>query len=623
MDKNTKTSKPNFQNLLNFKIKEEIPTDTLGRYKDLRLIGQGGLAKVYKAYDPKLDRPVAIKILRKGVASSASTKQRFKQEISVQSNLTIDGCAKIFDCGEEDGKIFCVMEFIDGKSLSALIKEDALTLSKKLEVVRQIIEIIKNLHSQGLEHRDIKPANIIVNAENQVKLLDFGLAKAIEEEKNIYTTAYGEFFGTPAYMSPEQTDHGLKSIPKFRSDIYALGVTIYELFTGHLPYELANLELNEITHVIKNDPPIPPKTYNGEIPDKLESIMLKILDKNPSERPTADELINLVKKIHLKAVGKNSRNKLLIIISSLAAIVVVVFAILFFCTQKNIKASIQYSSNNKDITLSKPHSTLKTPSKTGDILESHAIKENIQPLFGLKRIENKSGVSVYQNSIGMKFVSVKPGSFEMGLGISYLTNHKVTISKPYLMGLYEVTQTEYKKIMGLNPSEDIGPNKPVTNVSWDDAIEFCQKLTLIERKNGNIKDNESYRLPTEAEWEFAALGGISNLKFKYSGSNNLETVAWFEDNGESRVHTVGKKSPNSLGLHDMTGNVWEWCQDWYGPYPSKKIVDPTGPQSGTFHIYRGGSSFSSSESSLIANRSNDSQGDRVSYVGFRIVCSSI
>ena len=182
---------------------------------------------------------------------------------------------------------------------------------------------------------------------------------------------------------------------------------------------------------------------------------------------------------------------------------------------------------------------------------------------------------------GMKLMPVSAGSFRRG-------SAEVRISREYRIGETEVTQAQWQAIMGNNPSNFKGGNLPVEMVSWDDAVSFCVKLTERERAAGRLPRGYVYRLPTEAEWEYAALGGNQSRGYAYSGSGSSAEVAWFDDNSGDKTHPVGQKKPNELGLYDMSGNVWEWCHDWGGHYPSGSVVDPCGAPSGSFHVYRGG-----------------------------------
>ncbi len=244
--------------------------------------------------------------------------------------------------------------------------------------------------------------------------------------------------------------------------------------------------------------------------------------------------------------------------------------------------------------------------------------------------------------LDMKFVYVSPGSFMMGTkdGCSYERPvHRVTISKGYWIGKYEVTQTEYQAIMGTKPSYFKGSNNPVEEVSWNDAVKFCEKLTDRERKAGRLPEGYAYRLPTEAEWEYAARGGSKSRSYKYSGSNDLDRVAWYyENSGDSRLddsswsadklksnncrtHEVGTKSGNELGIYDMSGNVREWCNDYWNEdeYYSSSRTDPLGPGTGSHRVYRGGSWNINPFSCRAANRFLGSPGRRNWDLGFRVV----
>lgn len=219
---------------------------------------------------------------------------------------------------------------------------------------------------------------------------------------------------------------------------------------------------------------------------------------------------------------------------------------------------------------------------------------------------------------GMEFAYVAPGTFMMGSPSgedgrdSDEKQHQVTLTRGFYMQTTEVTQGQWKAVMGNNPSyfKNCGDNCPVEKVSWNDAQEFIQKLNQREGR-------ELYRLPTEAEWEYAARSGGKNEK--YSGSNNIDQVAWYRSNSNSQTHKVGTKSPNGLGIYDMSGNVWEWCQDWYGEYPSGSVTNPTGPSSGSARVLRGGGWISSAAGCRSAYRDRYDPGNRSYSLGFRLL----
>lgn len=191
------------------------------------------------------------------------------------------------------------------------------------------------------------------------------------------------------------------------------------------------------------------------------------------------------------------------------------------------------------------------------------------------------------NGVSFTMVKVEGGEFTMGATPEQgddaydgeRPTHQVTLSS-YYIGQMEVTQALWRAVMGDNPSDHKGDDLPVENVSWDDCQAFIRTL--------NENTGRNFRLPTEAEWEYAARGGKRSKGYKYAGSDYLRSVAWFDDNSEEATHPVGTKNPNELGLYDMSGNVWEWCQDWYGDYEASAQTNPVGSASGSFRVNRGG-----------------------------------
>ncbi len=223
------------------------------------------------------------------------------------------------------------------------------------------------------------------------------------------------------------------------------------------------------------------------------------------------------------------------------------------------------------------------------------------------------------SALNIEMVYVAGGTFMMGASLydpgaygDERPAHSVTLSG-YYIGRYEVTQKQWVRIMGSNPSRWKGDNLPVENVSWEDIQEFLRKL--------NARTGKNYRLPTEAEWEFAARGGNSSCGYKYSGSDNIGNVAWYKDNSGSKTHPVGTQSPNELGIYDMAGNVYEWCQDWYDGYSSAAQTNPTGPSSGALRVLRGGSCFNYAKYCRVSSRYDYAPGSRFINCGFRLATS--
>jgi formylglycine-generating enzyme required for sulfatase activity len=207
-------------------------------------------------------------------------------------------------------------------------------------------------------------------------------------------------------------------------------------------------------------------------------------------------------------------------------------------------------------------------------------------------------------------------------------DYSVTVSS-FIIGKYEVTQREWQEVMGNNPSYFKGDNRPVEQVSWYDAVEYCNKLSKKEGLtpaytiNGDYTtcnwSANGYRLPTEAEWEYAARGGNKSKGYTYSGSNTIGNVAWYDVNSDDRTHDVGTKAPNELGIYDMTGNVWEWCWDWYASYSSSSQTNPKGANSGSYRVDRGGSWYYFDFGCRVATRLYNSPGYSYSILGLRVL----
>lgn len=223
-----------------------------------------------------------------------------------------------------------------------------------------------------------------------------------------------------------------------------------------------------------------------------------------------------------------------------------------------------------------------------------------------------SHAKTYTNSIGMEFVLIPAGSFMMGADKNL---HKVNITEAFYMGKYEVTQQQWVAVMGSNPSKFKGRTNPVETVSWDDAQRFIRKL--------NSKEDKKYRLPTEAEWEYACRAGSSTAYYYGDDKNRLSQYAWYDGNSGEQTRPGGQLKPNAWGLYDMYGNVWEWVQDWYDDkyYSKSPSINPTGPSTGSARIMRGGSWYDGAENCRSALRLVGSPGFRHFVYGFRLVLS--
>lgn len=264
------------------------------------------------------------------------------------------------------------------------------------------------------------------------------------------------------------------------------------------------------------------------------------------------------------------------------------------------------------------------------------IKESEKSEISFELVKGKDDIIISSDTyIDMAYI--EGGSFRMGNSTGEIDEkpaHLVSIS-PFYIGKYEVSQSEWFSVMQTNPSEFKGDNLPVENVSWFDAVNFCNNLSLKENltpayliNGSNIICNwaaNGYRLPTEAEWEFAAKGGNRSNDYTYSGSNSIENVGWFASNSNAKTNNVGSKKSNELGLYDMSGNVYEWCWDWYDAsyYRDSQANNPLGASSEFQRVIRSGSIYNEKNNCRVTNREHDFSYNKYSYLGFRVAKSDI
>ena len=263
----------------------------------------------------------------------------------------------------------------------------------------------------------------------------------------------------------------------------------------------------------------------------------------------------------------------------------------------------------------------KVMNNSSDVLK--VTQEIANKLVGVSTSANGQNgaqmITITAGNVSFDMIKVEAGTFTMGCtseqgGDCYGDEspyHRVTISSDYYIGKFEVTQELYQAVMGTNPSNWKAYDRPVEMVSWNDAMEFCAELSRMTGRR--------FTLPTEAEWEYAARGGKKSTNAKYSGSSSVANVAWYDGNSGRQTHPVGKLRPNELGIYDMSGNVWEWCLDWYGSYSSASQTDPMGPGSGSIRVLRGGSWHNGAKGCRVSYRNGNTPGSRPYDSGFRVV----
>ena len=275
-----------------------------------------------------------------------------------------------------------------------------------------------------------------------------------------------------------------------------------------------------------------------------------------------------------------------------------------------------YTTSRQTVTISEG----QTASISGSLTSSTSSSNANVLSSGSSSLSGNTITIPVKNGINIEMIKVEAGSFNMGATPEMQSPyddekpvHRVTLTNDYYVGKYEVTQALWQAVMGSNPSNFKGDDLPVESVSWNDCQDFISKLNAMTGKR--------FRLPTEAEWEYAARGGKKSRGYQYGGSNTLGYVAWYDGNSGSKTHAVGTKRPNELGIYDMTGNVWEWCQDWYGNYSSSPQTNPTGAVIGSYRVIRGGGWSNSAWKSRSSYRNYGAPDYRNYILGLRLVLS--
>ena len=625
-----------------------------GRYELLKELGRGGMGAVYLAHDETLKRKVALKVptFRENVREEMLT--RFYREARAAAALRDPGICPVHDVGEIDGQAFIAMAFIEGRPLRDYTKSKKPQEAKKtVRVIRKLAQAMSEAHEAGIVHRDLKPANIMMEKGRRPVIMDFGLAYSTTEMES-RLTGTGAILGTPTYMSPEQAMGDTENIGP-ATDIYSLGVICYEMLAGCVPFEG---NVTAVLTKIATQEPKPLSEYGLSIDATLEAIVARMMAKTSSDRyASMNEVVAALtaylrdstshdeqpkrgdgepeagdlepQSLELLSLADPDLNQFL---KSRQETVAAQEPTQPTVISKAVRTGNNSGPSRTDKKTSSPSLSLivggiavgglllgglylamrdsgtpdSTVTQNADQVDSETEQE--------KDSEDKpEKISGRENSIGIQFVPIEPGTFTMGEGE---TAHEVTLTQPFAMGQFEVTQSQYERVMGHNPSQFKGAQNPVELVSWEDAVEFCQRLSDLpaERAAGF-----AYRLPTEAEWEYACRAGTTTTYSFGDDAAELGDYAWYVDNSNKQTHPVGQKKPNPWGLYDMHGNVFEWCSDWYGEYPSGPITDPGGPSTGSARVDRGGCWHYGLGYCPSANRRRETFGERYFFLGFRVV----
>ena len=570
----------------------------LPQYRIESLIGRGGMGAVYKGTQVVLDRPVAIKLLPAEIAADEQFIARFHREARTLARLQHSRIITIHDFGQtSEGHLYFVMEYIDGTDLRKILRGPGLNPDQALLVVGQICDALHAAHSQGVIHRDIKPENILITKDGYVKLADFGLSRPLREEEANVLTGTNVIMGTAEYMAPEQRGGKVDE----RADIFALGVMLYEMLTGQTPRGAFE-----------------PASRKARLDVRIDEVVLRALQAEPELRyqrisdmkTDVDRIRNtpVPAKPPPPAPPERKQSKAFLFA---AAIGLLLFGIAgyFLLEQSRHRSSDQNGGASAG--------PFPSPVSFGQIKSTRDLP--------------------FPNSLGMKFVPV-PGAdalfciWETRVRdyAEYANSNSDTVDSAWTSQLFD----------GLPVSRE--PDHPVAGVSWQDANGFCRWLTEKEFREGKLPKNAVYRLPTDAEWS-AAVGlgneeGVTPAE-RHESNRNLfpwgvgfpppkDRVGNYADesmraafpshtrilkgysDGFVTTSPVGSFEPNRFGIYDLSGNVWEWCEDPWEPGSEQRVL-------------RGGCFNDISQDSLrLSYRARSSPNTRTAPYGFRVVLAS-
>jgi formylglycine-generating enzyme required for sulfatase activity len=580
-----------------------------------------------------LNRVVALKVTRKELLSDPTNERRFLREIQTTARLAHPNIVVVHDASRLDGTHFFAMEYIEGADLARLVKEKGpLPISRACDYARQAALGLQHAFEHGLVHRDVKPSNLLLTADGTiVKLLDLGVARCHETEGSDLT-ATGSVVGTPDYLAPEQATNS--RAVDIRADIYSLGCTLYHLLAGHAPFPEGSSLEKALKHL--HDTPSPIRQERPQVSAELAAVLDKMMAKKPSDRyqrpcEVAEALMPFCQESPQPAVPSQSPQPP----GKASDAAPPAERPRYFRRRLVIAAAVLLPLAGAGLGYWQPWAAGPAVSPNGTIT----------------------------NSLGTELIFLPGGEFQMGSPAEEEGRrddegpvHSVTISRPFYLATRETTVRQFRiftesshykteaeesgqgalewdavkgdwqqrpECRWKNPGWLQDNDQPVVCVSRRDAEAFCYWLSM--------KESRTYRLPTEAEWEYACRAG--SAKPFASGDRLTADRAHFRNPGHlpardaarrSGTAAVGTTTTNPWGFFDMHGNVWEWCADYYSSsyYRESPAVDPTGPKNGSYFLARGGSWQSVAAECRSASRLAVPETTRRNDLGFRILLES-
>ncbi|MFQ5921840.1 MAG: bifunctional serine/threonine-protein kinase/formylglycine-generating enzyme family protein [Anaerolineales bacterium] len=656
---------------------EDLTGKQLGRYRVVGPLGEGGMAAVYRAYEPGLDRYVALKVLPRHFASDPQFTGRFQQEAKVIAKLQHLHILPVYDFGQEDDYTFIVMPFIKTGTLADVLDDRPLPLQELLRIVGQVGDALGYAHDEGIVHRDVKPTNILLDDRGNCLLTDFGIAKIVEA--TVQFTQSGAIIGTPAYMSPEQI---LGEPLDGRSDLYSLGIILFEMATGRQPYRAETPPAIFVKHL--HDPLPMPRSINPDLPEAVERVILKTLAKEPTDR--YEDASTMVQALR-EAVSEPSRPKVeapevdlslaptieeepedleereaaeveadelvpapvpapsgwrerlpsirtLGLVLGGAVVLVTLVAILSGTVGEPEGPRPISQGDDLATAMEVLETSVPAPIRLPETEAPATIPPQPRPAAGSTKISPVDGMQ-------MQFIPA--GDFSMGANpadpdasANEKPQHDVFLDA-YWIDQTEVTNRMYRLCMNAGAcappqrrTEFDNPDlsdHPIVWVIWRDAEQYCEW--------------GGRRLPTEAEWEKAARGigdrafpwgsaAIAGHRLNFADRNLGEP--WADqtvDDGHEYTAPVGSypAGASPFDVLDMAGNVWEWVRDWYDPqyYLDSVSENPAGPGSSPTgsHPVRGGSFLGDARNVRATYRYGYSPETAAADLGFRCAMNAL
>ncbi|QDU33246.1 Serine/threonine-protein kinase PrkC [Poriferisphaera corsica] len=590
------------------------PGANIGEYRIESLIGKGGMGIVYKATHKHMNRPVALKILSPHLFDSTAEK-RFEREVKTAAALNHPNLAQAFDAGRHRLTPFLISEYVPGQNLHDHITQHGqLSIKQTINIILQTANALHHAHQKQIIHRDIKPSNLMLTDDNQIKILDLGLATTLNIQSDL--TLSTAMLGTVDYMAPEQAEN--PSAASVQSDIYSLGCCLHFLLTAQPCYP-GNSAISKLLAHQKS--PVPSlKSIRNDVSDPLNDVFQKMIAKKPADRyHSMDQVMTAIQESQSISsdISKKPIRKLTQPITILTSIIMLILITIYWLVSI-YQSGEKITGNHETSYIFDTNSTSKQKLRSTDnksFVPTPSTSKKPELLLNENAIQNLSRMAKEQYEIhGLIWAQVMPGQFVMGDDriVNARPTSQVTLTHPYLMTTTEITVAQFRKFVKatgyttqaeqqtgwgyVNGAWRRGPYSwrkmgdiqitdqlPAINISWNDANAYCDWLNSLS--NNKLV----YRLPTEAEWEYACRAGeqSENLNRQINDSQS-----WYAVNSGGRVHEVATKNANALGLYDMRGNESEWVLDFYGPYtPTTEeftIINPTGPKSGSARVQRGG-----------------------------------